>query len=436
MVGMATERMTATFAPTAGLIFDRVKENFTNKASMAGGSLGLVMSMLAMQADMGGMGGSRASTAGDLAGQGAGNILQWYLRKKLGDKYKDDPRFKRYGDSAMNFMDSFPGTFNKLQNNFGGFSTIMHALGVGDILAPDSSLKTRVRGSAHKHFDEVVSFNKKSELALTEVIPGWLGKVHHQLKIMATGDQNAEEERYDYEKAGFITRSELTERTKGQMYQKNSLNDSRAKANRIVNALDKKNELSKKDRQVLMRYVLQQANSDTGFIDPAALMDTVDSPLNKYDPKAAARIASVLSNENNFNHQVGDYDGSSDKSILFGNLNRDANYQSTMRSSNDLLKELRRAMPNSKNVAVREANVGNIDILRELGAIKWDSNNKEWKFDNEEMFNNIINGRNPNSPSPNSPNSPNRPNGPRPGGGGSPYTPPNFGGGGGGHGFP
>ena len=118
--------------------------------------------------------------------------------------------------------------------------------------------------------------------------------------------QNAEEERYDYEKAGFITRSELTERTKGQMYQKNSLNDSRAKANRIVNALDKKNELSKKDRQVLMRYVLQQANSDTGFIDPAALMDTVDSPLNKYDPKAAARIASVLSNENNYNHQVGD----------------------------------------------------------------------------------------------------------------------------------
>ena len=176
----------------------------------------------------------------------------------------------------------------------------------------------------------MVSFNKKSELALTEVIPGWLGKVHHQLKIMATGDQNAEEERYDYEKAGFITRSELTERTKGQMYQKNSLNDSRAKANRIVNALDKKNELSKKDRQVLMRYVLQQANSDTGFIDPAALMDTVDSPLNKYDPKAAARIASVLSNENNFNHQVGDYDGMSDKSILFGNLNSDANYQATI----------------------------------------------------------------------------------------------------------
>lgn len=429
MVGMATERMTATFAPTAGLIFDRVKENFTNKASMAGGSLGLVMSMLAMQADMGGMGGSRAGTAGGIAGQGAGNLLQWYMRKKLGDKFKDDPRFKRYGDSAQNFMDSFPGTFNKLQNNFGGFSRIMHALGIGDILTPDSALKTRVRGSAHKHFDEVVSFNKKSELALTEVIPGWLGKVHHQLKIMATGDQNAEEERYDYEKAGFITRSELTERTKGQMYQKNSLNDSRAKANHIVNSLDKKNELSKKDRQVLMRYVLQQANSDTGFIDPAALMDAVDSPLNKYDPKAAARIASVLSNENNFNHQVGDYDGSSDKSILFGNLNRDANYQSTMRSSNDLLKELRRAMPNSKNVAVREANVGNIDILRELGAIKWDSNNKEWKFDNEEMFNNILNGRNPNSPSPNSPNSPNRPNGPRPGGGGSPYTPPNFGGG-------
>lgn len=423
MVGMATERMTASFAPTASLIFDRVKENFAGKAGMAGGGIGMIMSMLAMQADMGEFDErSGAARAGDMAGMAGGNALQWYLRKKLGNKFKDDPRFKRFGDGAMNFMDSFPGTFNNLQNNYGAFSQFMNMLGVGDILTPDSALKTRVRGSAHKHFDEVVSFNKKSELALTEVIPGWLGKVHHQLKIMASGDQNAEEERYDYEKAGFITKSELADRTAKSMYKKGDLKDSKAKAHRIVNSLDKNNELGKKEREVLMRYVLQQANSDTGFIDPAALMSADDSPLVKYDAKVAARVAEVLRNEHNFNHSATNYNASEDGSILFGNLNSDANYQARMRSSNDLLKELRYSMPKSKNVAIQQAGVGNIDILRDMGAITWDSNSREWRFNTDAMYDSILRGSGPAGSSGGNPNSP------RPGGG-SPYQPPSFGGG-------
>ena len=402
MIGMATERATAGFAPVASHIFDTAKKNLSEKVQMGGGMASMFTSMLAMQAEMGDMMGSKTSRAGEAAGGIAGWAGQKLLRSKLGDKLKNNQKLKTQGDAMMNFMDSFPGMFNKLQQNGGGFAEIMRMLGVNDILVPDSSLNTRVRGNGFKHLDEMTSFNRQSQMALTEIIPGWLGKIHHELAIMRTGDDSIDEQRFDIEKGTFATKTALRERATKQMFNKDAMNESRGTAHRIVNQLDSKNELSKKDRAVLMKYVLQQANSDTGYIDPQALMSPSDSPLNKTDPKAAQRIADVLSKEHNFNTTGGIMDDYSDKHILTSNLNSNTAYQSRMRGANDQLKELRRRLPNSMRTATANAGVGNIDMLAETGAVKWDENTKEWRFNNDAFYDTIISGRGPSSGPPNS----------------------------------
>lgn len=401
LIGMATERVSAKFAPVASQIFDRLRSNMSEKVQTAGGFGSMALSMLAMQAEMEqemGGGPSRASRAGGIAGSVGAWAGQKWLRSKLGDKFKNDPRFQRYGDAAMNFMDSAPGMFNRLQNSYGLTGQLLSALGVGDILVPDSAARTKVRGNAFKHFDEVTAYNKKSDIALTEIIPGLLGKILQSQESMRTGSQ-VEELRYDYEKSGFTSVSELKDRTLKQMYQKTAVKDSRKHANIVVNRLDTKNELSKKDRALLMRYVLEQANSDVGYVDPKALMDPSDSPINKYDSKAAERIAEILANENNFNftdqHRLSDTLSLGDRNIIFGNLNSNAKYQKQMRMANTDLKNLRRALPNSMGQAVQHAGVGNIDILRDIGAVKWDNDAKEWRFDREAFFDNILSGKTP-----------------------------------------
>ena len=401
LIGMATERVTAKFGPIGSEIFNRLKTNMSDKVQTAGGFGSMALSMLGMRAEMEqemGGGPSRAQRAGGIAGQVGAWAGQKWLRSKLGDKFKNDPRFQRFGDAAMNFMDSAPGMFNRLQGNYGLTGQLLSALGVGDILAPDSQARTKVRGNAFKHFDEVTAYNKKSDIALTEIIPGLLGKILQSQESMRTGTQ-VEEMRYDYEKSGFTTVSELKDRTLKQMYQKTAVKDSRKHANIVVNRLDTKNELSKKDRALLMRYVLEQANSDVGYVDPKALMDPSDSPINKYDSKAAERIAEVLANENNFNftdqHRLSDTLSLGDRNIIFGNLNSNANYQRQMRMANTDLKNLRRALPNSMDQAIQQAGVGNIDILRDIGAVKWDNDAKEWRFDREAFFDNILSGKTP-----------------------------------------
>lgn len=402
MIGIATERATASFAPVASQIFDTAKKNIGDKIQMGGGMASMFTSMLAMQAEMGGMMGSKSSRAGDAAGGIAGWAGQKFLRSKLGDKLKNNQKLKTKGDTMMNFMDSWPGMFNKLQQNGGGFAEMMRMLGVNDILVPDSALNTRVRGNGLKHIDEAASFNRQSQMALTEIIPGWLGKIHHELAIMRTGDDSLDEQRFDHEKGTFTTKTAIRDRASKQMYNKDSMNESRGQAHKIVNQLDSKGELSKKDRAVLMKYVIQQANSDTGYIDPQALMSASDSPLNKSDPKAAQRIADVLSKEHNFNSGDSGMDDYSDGRILKGNLNNNGQYQSRMRGANDQLKELRRRLPNSMRTATANAGVGNIDLLSETGAVTWDETTKEWKFNNEAFYDAIISGQGPSSGRPNS----------------------------------
>lgn len=422
LIGMATERATAKFSPVATQIFDRLRSNMSNKVQTAGGFGSMMLSLLATQAELEndmGMGPSRSQRIGGMAGRAGAWMGQRWLSKKIGDRFKNDPRFQRYGDAAMNFMDSSPGMFNRLQNSYGLTGQLLSALGIGDILVPDSQAKTRVRGNVFKHFDEVTAYNKKSDIALTEIIPGLLGKLLQSSESMRTGTQ-VEELRYDYEKSGFATVGELKDRTLKQMYGKTAVADSRKHANIVVNRLDSKGELSKKDRALLMRYVIEQANSDVGYVDPKALMDVSDSPINKYDSKAAERIANVLANENNFNfvdqHRLSDTLSLGDRNIIFGNLNSNAQYQRRMRMANTDLKDLRRSLPNSMNQAIQHAGVGNIDILREIGAVKWDNDTKEWRFDREAFYDNILSGKMPNigGGSPGLPNG----TGPRPPSGG------------------
>ncbi len=402
LIGMATERVTAKFAPVASQIFDRLKTNMREKVGGVGGMASMALSMLAMQAEMEqemGGGPSRASRVGGAAGSIGAWAGQKWLRGKIGDRFKNDPRFQRYGDAAINFMDSSPGMFNRLQNSYGLTGQLLSALGVGDILVPDSQARTKVRGNVFKHFDEVTAYNKKSDIALTEIIPGLLSKNLQAIESLRTGTQ-VEELRYDYEKSGFTTVSDLKSRTLKQMYGKSAVKDSRKHANIVVNRLDTKNELSKKDRALLMRYVLEQANSDVGYVDPKALMDVTDSPINKYDSKAAERIAEVLANENNFNFtnhsSLSNALSLGDRDIIFGNLNSNAKYQKQMRMANADLKNLRRALPGSMNQAIQQAGVGNIDVLRDIGAIKWDEDSKEWRFDREAFYDNILSGKLPN----------------------------------------
>ena len=397
LVGMATERVTARFGDVFSNAVGSIKVNMKDKAGGAGDMLSQILGGLSMYAEMGDLMGTRSQRAGDLAGRAGGAFLQHHLRKKLGDKYKNDPRFKVYGDNIQNIMATAPGIFNNLQDQYGGFRQLTEFLGIGGLKAHDSALNIKVRGNGIRDLDAYQAYNRKSDIALTEVIPGWLGKMDHKLAIIASGDKNIGAETFDWERGTFTSLAQLKKRTTDSMFNRTQIKDSRARANQLVNTLDSRNELSKQDRAVLMRYVMEQANSDTGYIDPAALTNPIKSPLMDVDAEAATRIATVLSNSNNFNNgkqtTINNIKGRADS--IFSNVNKNAGYQSRMNDANSLLRDLRVTLPSGMRSTIDHANTGNIEMLQELGYVNWDNDAKEWRFDQRKYLDAISSGKPP-----------------------------------------
>lgn len=433
LVGMATERVTARFGDVFSKAVGQMKTNARYKADGLGGTIAQLLGAGSMYSDMGDMMGSRASRAGDMAGGIGGALLQWQLRKKLGDKYKNDPRFKVYGDNIQNIMSTAPGMFNKLQDQYGGFRQLTEFLGIGDLKAEDSALNVKVRGNGIRDLDAHQAYNRKSQIALTEVIPGWLAKMDHKLAMIASGDRNIEAQTFDWERGTFTSMSDLKKRTANSMFNKHQVKDARGRAHQLVNALDSKKELDKKDRAILMRYVMEQANSDTGYIDPSALTNAAKSPIADIDGGAATRIAAVLSNSNNFNNesQVIQNNLSGGKESIFSNVNKNAGYQSRMANANSLLNDLRVALPNGMRTTLEHADTGNIEMMRDLGYVSWDKDAKEWRFDQRKYLESVISGRGPGGGSPGFNQGGKGNSGPPPGpmgtpSGGSSTTPPVF----------
>lgn len=392
LVGMATERITGKFGDLFNTAINRVGANFKAGAGRYGFEARQGLSALAMQASLGDLMGSKSERAGSFAGQAMGMAIPYGLEKLLKGKYKNDPRAKMYGNNVENFLATAPGLFNKLQNDYGGFRRLTEVLGIGDLKATDSALNVRVRGSGARDLEARQAFNRKSQLALTEVIPGWLSRMSHSLEILSTGDRSRERKTYDYETGTFKRNSEMKSDAIGKIFNKSAVRDSRAQANKIVNTLDSRHELSKADRAVLLRYVLTQANSDNGYIDPNALTNAADSPIRKYNSGAAERIAAVLSNSSNFNNLEDIVKG---KTGVFGNINKNERYQSTMRSANEQLSSLRTTLPTGMRTAVKMAGTSQVDMLKDTGVVDWDPAAREWRFNNDKYMEFISTGKLP-----------------------------------------
>ena len=423
LVGMATERATSRLGDMFGTAVERIKEKSKMNAGGMGGTLAQILGGLSMYADMGDMMGSRSSRAGAAAGGAAGAALQLLLRRKLGDKFKNDPRFKVYGNNIQNLITTMPGMFNKLQDEYGSFRSLTELLGIGDLKVDDFAMNTKVRGNGIKDLDAHQAYNRKAHLALTEVIPGHLTNMTHLLEIISSGNPNVARRVYDWEKGTFTTEDKLKDRTIKSMYNQSQIRDSRGRAHQIVNALDSKNELSKKDRAILMRYVMEQANSSVGYIDPAALTNLAKSPIANIDSDAATRIANVLSNSNNFANgdQILTDQLSGRSRGIFDNNNKNIQYQDRMANANSLLGDLRISLPNGMRTAIERAETGNMEMLRDTGLVIWDKDAKEWRFDNKKYMDVITSGRMPPGFGPNSGGRGNAgpPTPPRPMGGGS-----------------
>ena len=188
----------------------QVKDNITSTMGIATDGLNMYNDMADMEGMMGG-GASGASTLGKAAGYLGGYFgLGGFMRRHAKSVSAINTRLAGIKGSMATKLSDFKRRADISAN------PLMNVLGA---LLPDAfSQQTTASNDLVKTPDKAVPFDVITRQSITEIIPGYLGKIWHEIAMMRTGDENLEEQVYNVYERRFTGTSAVRKAIEFQAY--------------------------------------------------------------------------------------------------------------------------------------------------------------------------------------------------------------------------
>lgn len=197
--------------------------------------------------------------------------------------------------------------------------------------------------------DKPVPFNNLTRRSITEIIPGYLSRIHQELAIMRTGDDSLDRITFNMDRGRFTNLSTARRDILARTFDPDSLTSSRAAIDDFVNQIDQDGELSGPARDELIRQLLRKVAGGTGF-DPSELADA--SSYSGDLPQEERETIGQL-----FRDRFGvDEDGKFDKTDYLDKIDRK-------------FVDLATAIPDPRQRILGYKQTGHRDLLEDLGLI-------------------------------------------------------------------
>lgn len=323
--------------------------------------------------DIGGKPMSKYEMLGSALGSTITDKVGSFVSNKIKGKIKDNSTVGKFGYKAADFVNNLRPNINKLRNSnfitenefgFGAKSTLANLATFGlDLFnskGPDLNLG---QNNAMSGLSSGVSFDKRSYITITDIIPGYLSRIHRELLALRTGNPNAEQTIFDIKSNKFVTMSKMSQDIKQNLNTKvkSSSYDYylKTEADKLLgdNTLDK-------DQLDKVKSFLSDISSKSMTYTPENIKNS--DIFKSLDP-ATAKIVSNMLDKNITNSAVkdkGQYDFT--KSIL----------------------KIRNATPDLRNQIKEYYDLGYGDILESQGIIQTD--NQGNKTINFEKYKDIV----------------------------------------------
>lgn len=287
------KRLAASMFPNAQKFIDQYFSNFTNAVS------GRVRENLSAFIDAY-RGAQSANEMADglidkhkLMGQVAGEASAQWLGQRFGKTLKTrlvkSKALQHLGNKLSYKLANIPQRLNKFAND-GTDYTLTHGFLAGNFLNLLRDLTPRISEGSNViskstllTSNEPVPFNLATRQSLTEVIPGYLSRIHHELAIMRTGNANVARLSWNPTKGQFTRAKDTARDISKEVIRSGDIENTTRKTGDFVNTIDPNHKLSKEARDYLSRRVVSDALSGRGF-DPEAIMNGgsgVDPKLRK-----------------------------------------------------------------------------------------------------------------------------------------------------------
>lgn len=309
----------------------------------------------------------------NMGGQLAGGPLAGYIGKKLGKRF-----YKKYGDSAgvKHGGDILSSTMSRLPRMFGDmiknedtgspfFDMLIELTDLGSqVRSKNGVVSENTRGK----LDAQVYFDLLTKKSITEIIPGYLARIHHEIRSIRTGDDTQSMISYDFDKSVFSNDDAITKTLKGRVFSgraKRALNDNHSN---LIDSLG----LDELDPEIRDKF-LSKFNMSSINNNDFTLKTLLDEDSNDLTDEQKAVYAEFI--ESKFGLTVIDPD--TDRRGITGKIKdgisstvrQDANAAKAQRVISDTMNTFQRDMSNPTALLNKFAKDGQLSYALKMGIV-------------------------------------------------------------------
>lgn len=264
-------------------IVKAVKSNVSSfkDTALQGLSMGdMVMDVRDMQNETG-----EASDPYKAGGKMAGGLLGGYAGDKLAKLLKPlleaNPSIAKWGNKLEYGVDNAPAIISDFMKNGRGENMEGQPLwkkalrGLKD-LSPTDVVDSKLGESDLMKSQDAVPFTHLARKSLTDIIPGYLSRIHHELAIIRTGDPSIKRLGYDLKDGSFAKMDKVAKSMAGSLFdQKQNFDGVKDTTNKLIDEIEAKHgeKLSPEMRKELYDKFIGEAASGQGRFDVKKLAD-------------------------------------------------------------------------------------------------------------------------------------------------------------------
>lgn len=244
-LGNVVDPMQKWFSGAGNKIITKARGDIKNFFTDLGAQVGSISEMAGMM-DNDGMGPQESGRdmaldlAGATAGGAVGAKMSTYFAKRLASYSEKYPGIAKYGHVLTRLFNEAPERTNNFLKNRADDGTIVGSVaGYAKSALGTYSKDGTVQSSMADSLDQHQYFDLQTRKTITDIIPGWLSKIHKELVITRTGDLTTEEEMWDWDTGGFETKESMRVRFQKKIFKQDDLKRSKESIADIYDAIDK-----------------------------------------------------------------------------------------------------------------------------------------------------------------------------------------------------
>lgn len=418
-LGAVTEPFSQFSRGIGRRILTKAKADIKGFFSGIGGAIndavmGLEMASEA-SADMGVSGGEMA---GDMAGGMLADAAVGKLREKLAPKLRAQLEklglFNAGNFALLRMFSEAPEMINqwagRATENQGVFGTaedwLKGAVGTHKI-------NNKVQGSMVDSLDQATQFDLQTRKTITDVIPGWLSKIHLELKMTRTKGRDDEAEQFDWDTGEFVKQSTIGAKLRDKIAGKSDRDYKLAKMNELLKKFDPKEELPKHIRNTMARYFLERSQANKPMTLSVFIHPEAEMLLRAYFPNRAdlELVQSFLINRFGKDESLSSEDWLPDGTVkgmrnkLWGGFGKGAEQQEELAKVQDSFKSFTSVVTDQRPMEdlLKYAKADGIHHLVKEKLVVWDERSKEWVRNTKEVSDDLIKAFEEQPPTPTPP---------------------------------